>query len=112
GATCLVLAIFQTAFWLVVPLILALVLYYLLRPGYLWLMRAGMRPGLAAAATVACFSIALIAALLQLLPWVRTVLLENHVAVERFRQGGSQLLDQSSPSLRSCWREPSQESRG
>lgn len=95
GATCLVLAIFQTAFWLVVPLILALVLYYLLRPGYLRLMRAGMRAGLAAGIMVACFSIVLIATLFQVLPRVHALLVENHVAVERFRQGGSQLLDQA-----------------
>src|SRR5258706_11471694 len=56
AVTCLVLAIFQTAFWLVVPLILALVLYYLLRPGYLWLLRIGVAPGPTAGAAVACFS--------------------------------------------------------
>jgi len=87
GVTCLVLAIFQTAFWLVVPLILALVLYYLLRPGYLSLLRIGMAPGPAAGAAVACFSAIGIAALAASLPWVRTLVLENHATVERYRGG-------------------------
>ena len=94
GATCLVLAIFQTAFWLVVPLILALVLYYLLRPGYLSLLRVGMAPGAAAGAAVACFSAIGIAALVASLPRVRSMVLENHTAVERYREGGAQLLNQ------------------
>jgi predicted PurR-regulated permease PerM len=94
GVTCLVLAIFQTAFWLVVPLILALVLYYLLRPGYLSLLRVGMAPGAAAGAAVACFSALGIAALVESLPRVRSLVLENHAAVERYREGGAQLLNQ------------------
>ena len=94
GATCLVLAIFQAALWLVVPLILALVLYYLLRPGYLALLRVGMAPGAAAGAAVACFSAIGIAALVASLPRVRSLVLENHAAVERYREGGAQLLNQ------------------
>lgn len=94
GATCLVLAIFQAALWLVVPLILALVLYYLLRPSYLALLRVGMAPGAAAGAAVACFSAIGIAALVASLPRVRSLVLENHAAVERYREGGAQLLNQ------------------
>jgi predicted PurR-regulated permease PerM len=94
GVTCLVLAIFQTAFWLVVPLILALVLYYLLRPGYLCLLRIGMAPGPAAGVAVACFSAIGIAALAASLPWLRTLVLENHATVERYRGGGAQLVNQ------------------
>jgi predicted PurR-regulated permease PerM len=94
GVTCLVLAIFQTAFWLVVPLILALVLYYLLRPLHLSLMRIGMAPGPAAGAAVVCFSAIGIAALATSLPWVRTLVLDNHAAVERYREGGAHLLNQ------------------
>jgi predicted PurR-regulated permease PerM len=94
GATCLVLAIFQTAFWLVIPLILVLVLYYLLRPGYRSLLRVGMAPGPAAGAVVACFSALGIAALVASLPWVRSLVLENHAAVDRYRESGAQLLNQ------------------
>jgi predicted PurR-regulated permease PerM len=94
GVTCLVLAIFQTAFWLVVPLILALVLCYLLRPGFLSLLRIGVAPGPAAGAAVGCFSAIAIAVLATSLPWVRTLVLENHATVERYRGGGAQLVNQ------------------
>lgn len=92
--TCAALAAFQTAFWLVIPVILAVVLYYLLRPAYLRLLRTGLREGAAAGAVVACFSGAAVALAVELISRLRTFTVENGGAVERFRQGGSRLLDQ------------------
>src|SRR5213593_659936 len=42
-ATCVVLLLFQKSLWLVVPVLLALVLYYCLRPLVQALVRAGLK---------------------------------------------------------------------
>ena len=94
SATCVVLGVFQAALWLVVPLILSLVLYYLLRPAYFRLMGAGMRAGLGAGALVVGFSVGTVALLVELSPWVRALVMDNGGALERLRLGGLQLLDQ------------------
>lgn len=91
---CAALAAFQTAFWLVIPVILAVVLYYLLRPAYLRLLRTGLREAAAAGVVVACFSGAAVALAVELISRLRTFTVDNGGAVARFRQGGSRLLDQ------------------
>src|SRR5262249_46068465 len=73
AATCVVLAAIQTAFWLVVPLILALVLYYLLRPGHLWLTRMGLPGGGAAGVVVACFTVVAVGLLFEAAPRLRAL---------------------------------------
>jgi predicted PurR-regulated permease PerM len=94
AATCAVLAALQTALWLVVPLILALVLYYLLRPAHLWLTRMGLADGAAAGVVVACFSVAAVGLSFGAAPRLRALALDSDGAVARFRTGGSRLLDQ------------------
>ena len=94
AATCAVLAAFHTALWLVVPLILALVLYYLLRPAHLWLTRMGLPGGAAAGVVVACFSLVAVGLLFEAAPRLRAFAVDTDGAVARFRQGGPRLLGQ------------------
>ena len=48
AATCLLLFLFQAVLWLVIPALLALVVYYCLQPLTQALIRAGLRHGTAA----------------------------------------------------------------
>jgi predicted PurR-regulated permease PerM len=92
AATCLTLLLFQAALWLAVPLLLALVLYYLLRPGYLWLTCAGVRPVLAGGAMIACIILAAILAGFFSLPAISSFLLQDHAFVDRYIAGSVRLL--------------------
>ncbi|RXZ38503.1 AI-2E family transporter [Oxalobacteraceae bacterium CAVE-383] len=90
--TCLTLLLFKASLWLAVPLLLALVLYYLLRPGYLWLTRAGMRPGLASGTMIAGVILAAILAGFLSLPAISAFLSQDHALVDRYIAGGLRLL--------------------
>lgn len=92
AATCLTLLLFEASLWLAVPLLLALVLYYLLRPGYLWLTRAGMRPGLASGTIIACMTLAAILVGFFSLPAISSLLLQDHALVDRYIAGSLRLL--------------------
>lgn len=92
AATCVTLLLFKASLWLAVPLLLALVLYYLLRPGYRWLTCAGMRPGLASGTMIACIMLAAILVGLFSLPAISLFLLQDHAFVDRYIAGSLRLL--------------------
>lgn len=94
AATCLTLLLFRVALWLVVPLLLALVLYYLLRPVYFWLTRIGIRPDLASGAVIACFCVAAALACLFAIPGISSFFLQDHAFTERYVAGSLRLLHQ------------------
>src|SRR5258706_857925 len=67
-ATCFLLFLFQKVLWLVVPALLALVLYYCLRPLVQALVRAGLKHRAAAMAVAGILFLATVLALILFLP--------------------------------------------
>ena len=67
-ATCLLLFLFQKILWLVVPCLLALVLYYCLRPLMQALVRAGLKHRTAARVVAGILFLATVLAVVLLLP--------------------------------------------
>jgi predicted PurR-regulated permease PerM len=101
AATLGLLVVFQQMLWLVVPLLLALILYYLLYPAQQALVFHGMSREAATALVMAAF-VALVGTLVLLIsPTVASHALDWQNAVERYLQGGIRLLDASLRSLES-----------
>lgn len=92
GATCLVLFLFQKILWLVVPFVLALIIYYALQPLKLRLQLAGKAPD-AAAAWVAggSFAILLLLGILAF-PRIVTEAVGWQGTAVRYVEGGLRLL--------------------
>jgi predicted PurR-regulated permease PerM len=70
GLTTLLLVSLQKALWLVVPFLLAIVLYYILLPAVRSLSRAGMSHESAAAAVSGLFSVAAVLVLVPFSAWI------------------------------------------
>lgn len=95
AVTCLLLFLFQKILFLVVPFLLALILYYLLYPSMQRLVLAGMNRQ-AAATTVLLALLVILAVCATLgLPWITVHLVDWQVSVERYLQGGIALLEHS-----------------
>ena len=103
ATTCLLLFLFQKILWLVVPFLLALILYYFLYPSMQALIYRGVtREAAASAVTVgflAVFSVVGVA----LAPWVTGRVAGWQDAVIGYVKGGLQLLDQSLRALERHW---------
>ena len=83
GVTSLLLFLLQQVLWLVVPFLLALILYHLLTPALSWLMYRGMRREAAAGVLMACLLVVLGVGLALLLPWATDHLMDWKAQVER-----------------------------
>ena len=70
GLTTLLLVSLQHALWLVVPFLLAIVLYYILFPAVRYLSRAGMSHESAAAAVSGLFSVAAVLVMVPFSAWI------------------------------------------
>ncbi len=106
-ATCLILFFFQKVLWLVVPGLLALVLYYCLRPLVRAFVRAGLTPRTAARAVTGVLFLATVIAVVFAFPKVAARAGGWKAEVARYVQGGlnfiastEQLLGEKFPSLR------------
>jgi predicted PurR-regulated permease PerM len=93
GATLGLLLVFQQTLWLVVPFLLALILYYFLYPPMLVLVFRGMSRDGAAAAVMSVFLLVVGTCVVLVAPWVATHALDWQTAVERHLEGGIRLLD-------------------
>lgn len=93
AATCGLLFIFQKTLWLVVPFLLALVLYYLLAPLAKRLVLAGFSVDFAAAALSGAFLLVLGLWLLLLYPWALANVEAWHATFMRYLAGGYSLID-------------------
>ncbi len=93
AATCGLLFIFQKILWLVVPFLLALVLYYLLAPLAKRLVLAGFSNDFAAAALSGAFLLVLGLWLLLLYPWALANVEAWHATFMRYLAGGYSLID-------------------
>ena len=99
AVTCLLLLAFDKILFLVVPFLLALTLYYMLRPLVLRLVLAGMSRSAAASLVTLVFLVLVVVCGYLMLPWVTLRLSDWQIAVERYLQGGVSLLERSLAGL-------------
>jgi len=99
AVTCLLLLAFQKILFLVVPFLLALILYYILYPTVQRLVLAGMGRGAAATLVTLAFLVLLVGCGSFMLPWITLHLTDWQIAVERYLQGGISLLEHSLAGL-------------
>lgn len=95
AATCLLLVLFQKILWLVVPFLLACVLYYALYPLVRRLVLAGIDQDRAANWVSGGFTLLFLGALMMLLPRLATqgILLQEQVT--HYLDGGQTFLEQN-----------------
>jgi predicted PurR-regulated permease PerM len=103
GATIVLLFLLQKVLWLVVPFLLALILYYLLFPVLTWLMYRGMRRPAAANTVMAAFVLVLVILGFVLLPNGLQHLLDWKTSTETYLLGGVAFLDRSLRGLERTW---------
>lgn len=92
-STCLLLLLFQKVLWLVVPFLLALILYYLLAPPAKRLVMAGFSNDFAAIALSGAFLLLLTGCLLLLYPWTMTKADDWQEIVQHYLASGSSVLE-------------------
>ena len=97
--TCLLLLAFQKILFLVVPFLLALILYYILYPTVQRLVLAGMSRGAAASLVTLAFLMFVVVCGSLMLPWISPHLIDWQIAVERYLQGGISLMERSLAGL-------------
>jgi predicted PurR-regulated permease PerM len=93
--TCGLLVVFQKVLFLVVPFLLALILFYILYPVTHRLVVAGMTREAAASVVTMLVLVLLLLAGLLMLPWITLHLIDWQMALERYLQGGMDLLQRS-----------------
>jgi predicted PurR-regulated permease PerM len=93
AVTCLLLFLFQKILWLVVPFLLALVLYYLLDPLARRMVLSGFSSNFAAATLSGAFLLALSGLLLLLYPLILAKADDLQVTVTHYLSGGYSLID-------------------
>jgi predicted PurR-regulated permease PerM len=95
ACTTLLLSLLKQALWLVVPFLLAIILYYALFPAVRRLTLAGFdREGAAAIVAGGALFVA-VAALVPTLPWLAAQAVSGEEAVYRYLAGGRMLADRS-----------------
>lgn len=92
GGTCLVLFLFQKILWLVVPFVLAIIIYYLLLPLKWRLVLRGMSHDAAAALVSSVAFLSLIVATVLAMPGLLAQAAGWQEAAMRYLQGGVQLI--------------------
>lgn len=92
AGTCLVLFLFQQILWLVVPFLLALILYYALLPLKQRLVLAGCSHNLAATLVSLAVGMLVVAALMVSLPWLTVEAAKWQESSARYLDGGLNLL--------------------
>lgn len=103
GITCLLLFLFQKILWLVVPVMLALILYYLLFPGVQWLIYRGASREGAAGFVILVFLGVMTAFGMMVGPAVAARIADWQAVVTRYLDGGLSLLDRSLRGLEGSW---------
>ncbi|MBK9021061.1 MAG: AI-2E family transporter [Sulfuritalea sp.] len=103
AVTCLLLLVFQKVLWLVVPFLLGLILYYFLYPPVRSLIYSGMSRDAAASVVTLAFLVLLALAVASMMPRLTSQVSHWQDTLDRYVQGGTQLLDASLRSLESHW---------
>lgn len=99
SVTCLLLFAFQKMLFLVVPFLLALIIYYSLYPPMQRLVLAGMSRSAAATLVTLVFTLSLLLLGALMLPRMSTHMSDWQGSVERYLRGGFSLLERSLSSL-------------
>jgi predicted PurR-regulated permease PerM len=89
GSTCLLIFLFQKILWLVVPFLLALLLYYLLSPFNKKLVKSGLSREFSAVLLSGIFLLMVVGALLLIYPMVIANAGEWQNTMMRYFEGGS-----------------------
>ena len=97
--TCLALFLFKKILWLVVPCLLALVLYYCLRPSMQALVRAGLKHRTAALVVAGLLFLATVLALVLFLPVAAAHAAGWRESIIHYVQGGLSFLQQTEEFL-------------
>jgi predicted PurR-regulated permease PerM len=103
ATTCLLLFFFQKILWLVVPFLLALIVYYFLYPSMQALIYRGLSRDVAAGLVTLGFLALLAIVGVALTPWVASHLAGWQDTVSGYINGGMQLLDRSLRALENHW---------
>jgi predicted PurR-regulated permease PerM len=103
AATCLLLFVFQKLLWLVVPFLLALILYYILYPATQHLVYRGMSRSAAAGWTIVFFLMLLVGGSSYMLPWLATHIVDIQSSLQPYFAGGLRLLERSLHALEASW---------
>ena len=93
GSTCLLIFLFQQILWLVVPFLLALLLYYMLAPFSNKLVMSGLSRDFSAMLLSGVFLLVAIGALLLIYPMVIANAGEWHNTLLRYFEGGSRAIE-------------------
>jgi predicted PurR-regulated permease PerM len=103
AVTCILLLVFQKVLWLVVPFLLALILYYFLYPAARVLIYRGMSRDAASSVVTLAFLLLLALAGVALMPKIASQAAQWQDTVDRYVQGGAKLLDSSLRAMESSW---------
>ena len=101
ACTTLLLVLLKQALWLVVPFLLAIILYYALFPAVRRLTLAGVERETAAAIVAGGSLVVAVAALVPTLPWLAAQAVSGQEAVFRYLAGGRLLVERSLGMLES-----------
>jgi predicted PurR-regulated permease PerM len=99
ACTLLLLAILNEVLWFVVPLLLAIILYYALFPVVRRLTLAGFSREAAAGIVAGGFLLLIVAALIPTLPWLASQANSGEAALLRYLEGGRMLIDRTLVAL-------------
>jgi predicted PurR-regulated permease PerM len=99
--TTLLLMFLKQALWLVVPFLLAIILYYALFPAVRRLTLSGVDRETAAAIVAGVFFLATLVAMLPTLPWLAAQAVSGEEALFRYLTGGRMLIERTLAVLES-----------
>jgi predicted PurR-regulated permease PerM len=103
GSTCVLLFLLQKVLWLVVPILLAIVLYYVLYPVLQWLMFRGFDRSAAAATVMGTFAAILTVIGFIFAPKALEHMLDWQTSSMHYIGGGVGFVDRSLRSLEKAW---------
>lgn len=101
GCTTLLLALLKQALWLVIPFLLAIIVYYALFPTVRRLTLAGVDRETAAAIVAGGTLVVAVAAMVPTLPWLAAQAVSGEKALFNYLAGGRGLVDRSLAVLES-----------
>jgi predicted PurR-regulated permease PerM len=101
ACTTLLLMFFKQALWLVVPFLLAIILYYALFPAVRRLTLAGVDRETAAVIVAGVFIVLTLVAMLPTLPWLAAQAVSGEEALLRYLGGGRALIERTLAMLES-----------
>lgn len=103
AATCLLLFLFQHVLWLVVPFLLALILYYFLAPPVNWLVLRGWSVESSTGVVMGSFVTLLTVCTVLLFPLVASHMIDWQASLVRYISGGLELLNRTLFLMEEHW---------